>query len=445
MSIYTVQLRQLSIDAGWTDEKIGLANYPIFDENYRTHLNSLIRDWYAFEEIGFETPARFAQRLDVKMRLIMPYYNQLYLATMDGFNPFQTVNVEHNSLTDFVGKILNSTASDKTSETASTSNGKINSAGVSDGTTNVDGTHTTKGAHTEIDKGTTDVNETRDFTDTEGGTVKHKGHTMRSGSQTTDINGSEKNIERGEEKNRDDGDVIRSGSQDLGHGLTTTTSYGRTETADNKHIESVPPNSIINASALGKIEYASSAYMEHNTNKLSGKDEVKNSGKDTTTYNNVTDRTNMTHTKSFTNRETEHQYLQRNDKLTYNDVKDEQDLTDTYDKTMTHTGTGGTKTTVDMRKTTTVDDGVKIQDKTSQNTTSSQSTGTADTSVSDILETILSAAKTNSKNVTTGKWTRKGFEGVSITQLLEDFYRALRNIDQMLLDDLGELFITLLN
>ena len=75
MSKYTTELRYL-IQSGFD---LGLRNYPIFDENYRSKLNEKILNHYYMREIGFETAGLFKRYLNVKMEEIMPYYNQMYL------------------------------------------------------------------------------------------------------------------------------------------------------------------------------------------------------------------------------------------------------------------------------------------------------------------------------------------------------------------------------
>ena len=59
-------------------DKIGLADYPIFNENYREELNNKIIRRYYFREIGLETAALFRWYMRREMFEIMPYYNQLY-------------------------------------------------------------------------------------------------------------------------------------------------------------------------------------------------------------------------------------------------------------------------------------------------------------------------------------------------------------------------------
>lgn len=102
MSKYTVQLRWVleqaladaklpNIEANWhaAYDKLGLADYPIFDEAYRQTLNDKIIRRYFMYEIGAETAGLFRLFVRDAMFLIMPYYNQLYLSeiTAKGIQP----------------------------------------------------------------------------------------------------------------------------------------------------------------------------------------------------------------------------------------------------------------------------------------------------------------------------------------------------------------------
>ena len=104
MSVYTMELRHVinnalwweGIDAsGWPEDTeqywplaykyIGLADYPIFDEDYRQTLNNDIIRYYYVREIGSETLERFAFRVRAHMIRMMPYYNDLYRAKISAF------------------------------------------------------------------------------------------------------------------------------------------------------------------------------------------------------------------------------------------------------------------------------------------------------------------------------------------------------------------------
>ena len=59
-----------------------------YDPTFRSTLNSAIVDYYWTYEIGSETPSMFKQRINQKMRLIMPYYNLLFKAEYEQFKNF---------------------------------------------------------------------------------------------------------------------------------------------------------------------------------------------------------------------------------------------------------------------------------------------------------------------------------------------------------------------
>lgn len=102
MSKYSLQLRWIleqalkdkgldMSEANWGSayDKLGLADYPIFDEAYRETLNNKIVRHYFMYEIGAETAGLFRLFVRDAMFLIMPYYNQLYLSeiTAKGIQP----------------------------------------------------------------------------------------------------------------------------------------------------------------------------------------------------------------------------------------------------------------------------------------------------------------------------------------------------------------------
>lgn len=63
-------------------------NYPIFDENYRSTLETKILRHYYTREIGVETVGLWKHFLNTRMNEIMPYYNKLYESELLQFNPF---------------------------------------------------------------------------------------------------------------------------------------------------------------------------------------------------------------------------------------------------------------------------------------------------------------------------------------------------------------------
>lgn len=109
MSKYTTEVRficetvsGLSESQGYNnvEEIIGNArkkifdfNYPIFDENYRSVIETKILKHFYTREIGAETYGLWKLWLNERMNLIMPYYNKLYQSELLTFNPFNDVDI----------------------------------------------------------------------------------------------------------------------------------------------------------------------------------------------------------------------------------------------------------------------------------------------------------------------------------------------------------------
>ena len=122
MSKYSLQLRWLveqtladaklpNIEANWhaAYDKLGLADYPIFDEAYRQTLNDKIIRRYFMYEIGAETAGLFRMFVRDAMFMIMPYYNQMYesLALAKQIKPLE----DHNrNITEKAGGTASNTA-----------------------------------------------------------------------------------------------------------------------------------------------------------------------------------------------------------------------------------------------------------------------------------------------------------------------------------------------
>lgn len=108
MSKYTTEVRficemaaGLSENAGASkvDEIIAKAapvvfnfDWPIFDEAYRAGLEEKILRHYYTREIGEETVGLWKLRLEDRLNLVMPKYNQLYESAKLEFNPFYDVD-----------------------------------------------------------------------------------------------------------------------------------------------------------------------------------------------------------------------------------------------------------------------------------------------------------------------------------------------------------------
>ena len=109
MSKYTTEVRficehyaGLTESVGYNDirnvirlsrDKVFDFPYPIFDEDYRSVLETKILMHYYTREIALETAGLWKHFLDMRMNEIMPYYNKLYESELLEFNPFFDVDL----------------------------------------------------------------------------------------------------------------------------------------------------------------------------------------------------------------------------------------------------------------------------------------------------------------------------------------------------------------
>ena len=109
MSKYTTELRFICETSAGLEESVGLNNvaevieksrekifdfnFPIFDESYRSVLETkIIRHFYT-REICTETVGLWKMWLNTRMNEIMPYYNKLYESELIKFNPMYDVDL----------------------------------------------------------------------------------------------------------------------------------------------------------------------------------------------------------------------------------------------------------------------------------------------------------------------------------------------------------------
>ena len=109
MSKYTTEVRYIVENASGLGASVGYASvnelikaslnkifdfdFPIFDEAYRSVLETKILKHYYTREIGLETVGLWKLKLDTRLNEIMPYYNQLYKSQLLEFNPFYDVDI----------------------------------------------------------------------------------------------------------------------------------------------------------------------------------------------------------------------------------------------------------------------------------------------------------------------------------------------------------------
>ena len=132
-------------------------SFPIFDENYRSVLETKILKHFYTREIGLETVGLWKLKLNTKLNEIMPYFNQLYSSQLYAFNPFYDVDLTRKHRIDGSGK----RDTDTTSNTETEHRITVDETGNT--TTDNTGSSTSEGTseNTEVRTGTN--NQTDDF------------------------------------------------------------------------------------------------------------------------------------------------------------------------------------------------------------------------------------------------------------------------------------------
>lgn len=164
MSRYTTEVRYICESLAGLDKSVGYSNvnevieksrtrifppFEIFDESYRSVLETKILKHFYTREIGCETFGLWQLRLDAKLSVIMPYYNKLYKAINIDIPVIDNVdmNVEHN-----IGRNADTKVTDKTDVTSS-SNTTANTSDKASTTTNTDTTSNEKIRHSDTPQG----------------------------------------------------------------------------------------------------------------------------------------------------------------------------------------------------------------------------------------------------------------------------------------------------
>ena len=149
MSKYTTELRYICESSIGNDKaggynkvadiiaqarpKIFDFSYPIFDESYRSVLETKIIKHYYTREIGQETYGLWKLKLDTKLNEIMPYYNQLYRSELLEFNPLYNFNITRDHNTKYDSK--------RTTGNDVSSAGTVNSSGTDNSTKTTENEH----------------------------------------------------------------------------------------------------------------------------------------------------------------------------------------------------------------------------------------------------------------------------------------------------------------
>lgn len=163
MSRYTTEVRYICETAAGLDSSVGYNdieqviknslpkvfdfNFPIFDEAYRSVLETKILRHFYTREIGMETVGLWKLKLCTKLNEVMPLYNQYYRSELIQFNPMYDVDITRERKVDVTG----------TRDTTTRNDSDVDVSGDSNSTTDVtlhnDTTSTDEGSSTDTGSG----------------------------------------------------------------------------------------------------------------------------------------------------------------------------------------------------------------------------------------------------------------------------------------------------
>lgn len=162
MSKYTTQVRWI-VDyytpdfEGTINDRIVAAlphifnfNFPIYQESYRTTLETKIIKHYYMKEIGMETVQLWKLFLEERLNYIMPYYNKLYKALDEEIK----WNIDYDIWEDFTGNQtdVNQVNSDVTGSQTQKTTDNLEGSGSTDSTGKVTQEESSQNTTTASDK-----------------------------------------------------------------------------------------------------------------------------------------------------------------------------------------------------------------------------------------------------------------------------------------------------
>lgn len=221
MSKYTTEVRYICEHYAGLDESQGYGNvtdiielsrdkifdfeFPIYDEVYRSVLETKILKHYYTREIGAESVGLWKLWLDTKLNEIMPYYNELYKSALIKFDPLVD--------TDFT--------SEHSGESAGNSSGNVN------------GSNTDTRNYQTVDKGNVDVEGRTDTSGTNTDSISSDNWQYYSDTPQGGINGlSDNTYLTNATHNTDTGSGTHTNSQGTDVEQSTTSNNTRNETGN---------------------------------------------------------------------------------------------------------------------------------------------------------------------------------------------------------------------
>ncbi len=150
-------------------------DFPIFDEEYRSVLETKIIRHYYTREIGLETYGLWKLKLQTKLNEIMPYYNKLYESELLKYNPLYDVDMTTTNVGQKTGERTDVSTGEESNERDS--NNTISETRVNDDsrTNTFSGTRSTENNDTNVSSttsqgGSTNTNQDY-YSDTPQGAI----------------------------------------------------------------------------------------------------------------------------------------------------------------------------------------------------------------------------------------------------------------------------------
>lgn len=398
--------------------------YPIFDEAYRSVLETKILKHYYTREIGEETVGLWKLRLDARLNEIMPFYNKLYSSELLEFNPLYDVNLTRTY-------VKEGSASKR-----ETDNGSVEATDSMTGTVGDSGTA----------RGTTATTRTLDTTTSTDITLDHTGAVTdaETGSASKDNTGTitdagtSSNTKARTGTERTQGETVVDGTVITANSGTDTESTERDNKNDHWDYYSDTPQGTIGyipgseGTPQADANVRNQTYLSnvrHITDDTDGSSEDRTmvhghhiqADDDTTTEVDSTLTLNTTESDHGTSGNTRTLNTSEDSESSKRNVRTFGN-TDTTDQTVSDTGT------------------ISDSGTTSDTTANTRTYNTANTKESETTNTAT-GAYTNLDEYTETVQGKHG--GLSYAKMLMEFRETFLNIDAMIIENLSDLFFGL--
>lgn len=484
MAKYTTSVRSICEVNSGLDESKGQANvndiiansrdkifdfsYPIYDEDYRSVLETKILKHYYTREICAETVGRWKLFLDARMNEIMPYYNKLYESELLKFNPLYDVDYTRTS-----NRVGNQTGAE--TGTSGNTNVDLMTGNISDTGSNTNvlektGNVSDTGSKSDVleKTGTVGDSGSNQSVDAMGGTVTDSGLSSSILEKTGNVKDSStsNSSDSMTGKVKDDGtdDNTKTTHMTKENNLDTTTDETTTDVKKNSHwdyysdtpqggVRNVPPTTGSNGSdengnpSIQTLTYLTNArhIIDDGTGSQLIIDRDVHDGGTVKDDGTIEDNRETHNTKTY---DTVENITSASENVTTHNTKDEttgtNDNTKTYDTSNTVTGTSENITTYNTKDTNsgvnestttynTKDANSGISENTKTYNTKNERVNTGNTSANKTLDTTEAyiervVGKTNSH---------------SYVKLLQELRDSFLNIDMLIIRDLNDLFFAL--